>query len=76
MTRVTIDYCVPCGLLDRAVETQTALLELFGQRLETVALRPGDGGVFRVVADGEVVYDEDEEAYDVETITERVRERT
>lgn len=76
MTRVTIEYCVPCGLLDRAVEMQTELLQLFGQQLETVALRPGDGGVFRVYADGETVYDKADEAYDVEAITERVRERT
>ncbi|MFB6207590.1 MAG: SelT/SelW/SelH family protein [Haloglomus sp.] len=42
MTRVEIEYCVPCGLLDRAVDLQRNLLALFGQQLETVALRPGD----------------------------------
>jgi selenoprotein W-related protein len=75
VTRVEIEYCVPCGHLDRAADLQRDLLALFGQRLETVSLRPGDGGVFVVRVDGEQVFDESTDAYDVEAITEAVRER-
>ena len=75
MTRVEIEHCVPCGLLDRAVGTGTELLQLFGQGLEVVTLRTGDSGVFVGRADGGTVYDESEEPYGIGTITERVRER-
>jgi selenoprotein W-related protein len=73
MTRVEIEYCVPCGLLDRAVDVQRDLLELFGQQLETVALRPGGGGVFEIRVDGETVFDKETDEYDIEAITAYVR---
>lgn len=72
VTRVEIEYCVPCGHLDRAVDLQRTLLELYGQQLETVSLRPGDGGVFVVRADGEQVFDKSTGDYDTDTITEAV----
>jgi selenoprotein W-related protein len=75
MTRVEIEYCVPCGHLDRAVDVQTTLLELFGQQLAAVTLRTGDGGVFEVRVDGETVFDKAEDEFDVEAITGAVRER-
>jgi selenoprotein W-related protein len=75
VTRIEIEYCVPCGLLDRAVDLQRDLLALFGQQLETVALRPGDGGVFVVRVDGEQVFDKSTDEYDVEAIADAVRER-
>ncbi|MFB6219363.1 MAG: SelT/SelW/SelH family protein [Halobacteriaceae archaeon] len=75
MTSVEIEYCVPCGHLDRAQQLQEALLEEFGQRLDGVRLATGDGGVFEVRVDGEQVFDVDEEAYDTDTIVERVGDR-
>jgi selT/selW/selH selenoprotein domain len=72
MTDVEVEYCVPCGMLNRAQDVQTALLEEFGQRLDTVALRTGDSGVFRVSVDDETVFDVDDEEYDVEGIVDRV----
>lgn len=75
MTDVEIQYCVPCGHLDRAQRLQRALLEEFGQRLDGVRLETGDSGVFEVRVDGEEVFDVDEEAYDADTIVERVGER-
>lgn len=56
-TKVEIEYCVPCGHLDRAIETQRSILEHFGRRIEGVALRTGEGGVFTIRADGEEIYD-------------------
>lgn len=75
MTHVTIEYCVPCGLLDEAVETQRTLLETLGQQLDGVTLDTGDGGVFEVRVDGSTVYDKSEEGYDVDAILDRVRAR-
>ncbi|WP_232686563.1 SelT/SelW/SelH family protein [Halobacterium zhouii] len=75
MTHVTIEYCVPCGLLSNAVETQRTLLETHGQRLDGVTLDTGDGGVFEVRVDGATVYDKSEEGYDRDAIVERVGDR-
>jgi selenoprotein W-related protein len=75
MTNVEIEYCVPCGHLDRANDLQHTLLSEFGQDVESVALVTGDGGVFEVRADGETVFDKADEGYDEAAIFERVRER-
>ena len=70
MTAVTIEYCVPCGLRDSALDTADAILAEFGRDLDGVTLTPGHGGVFKVCADGEVVFDTDEQSYDIDTITD------
>ena len=75
MTSVEIEYCVPCGHLDRASELQNLLLSQFGQDLDSVALVTGDGGVFQVRADGETVFDKADEGYDADEIVRRVREQ-
>lgn len=74
MTAVDIEYCVPCGMLDRAQNVQAALLEEYGERLDAVALVTGDSGVFRVDAEGETVFDKDEDEFDVDAIVESVGE--
>ncbi|RRJ32029.1 SelT/SelW/SelH family protein [Halocatena pleomorpha] len=75
MTTVEIEYCVPCGFLDRAETVQHALLSNFGQQLDRVALVTGEHGVFRVSVDGDAVFDKQEDDYDVDGITRAVRER-
>lgn len=72
---VEIEYCVPCGHLDRAVRTQRHLLETHGHDLDTVALRTGSGGVFIVRVDGDQVWDASDDGYDLEAITGLVDER-
>lgn len=72
MTHVEIEYCVPCGLRENAVETADAILADLGQDLDGLELVPGHGGVFVVRADGEVVFDKDEEGYDREAVVARV----
>jgi len=74
MTAVEIEYCVPCGFLPRAEDVQHDLLETFGQELDSVALVTGDHGVFRVSVDGEVVFDKENDEFDVDAITRSVRE--
>lgn len=75
MTRVEIEYCVPCGLLDEAVGTQRTLLEEFGQRLDGVELVTGDSGVFEVRVEDEVIYDKSEEGFDIDEIVAAVDDR-
>jgi len=75
VTEVEIEYCVPCGYLDRAVGVQRALLAAFGERLDAVTLRTGDHGVFRVAVDGEPVFDIADDEFDVDGIVRAVRER-
>ena len=75
MTSVEIEYCVPCGMLERAQDVQHALLEEYGERLDSVTLVTGDSGVFEVRADGEQVFDKEEDEFDVDAIVESVGER-
>jgi selenoprotein W-related protein len=74
MTDVEIEYCVPCGMLDRAQDVQHAILSEYGERLDSVALVTGDSGVFKVRAGGEQVFDKDEDEFDVDAIVESVGE--
>lgn len=75
MTKVEIEYCVPCGHLNKAIDTQQALLEEFGQRIDGVELITGDGGVFKIFVNDEKIFDKDEEAFDINEITARVEDR-
>lgn len=77
MTAVNIEYCVPCGLLENAIETQETLLEEFGQDLDGVRLQPGHGGVFKVYADDDLIWDKDDYdgTIDLEAITEIVHDQ-
>ena len=65
--KIEIEYCVPCGYLPRATEAQTRLLEEFGDRIESVALKTGSKGVFTFRADGDVIYSKPEE-FDIDAI--------
>ncbi|ELZ26572.1 putative selenoprotein [Halogeometricum pallidum JCM 14848] len=73
MSEVEIEYCVPCGFLERAEEMQHAVLEQFGERVDRVALVTGDHGVLTVAVDGELVWDKSEDEYDVDEVVRRVR---
>lgn len=74
MPEVEIEYCVPCGLLDIALETQQALLEKYGRDIDGVRLKTGHGGVFKVRVDGDLVFDKYErsEGYDLSSVKEAV----
>jgi len=77
MTAVTIEYCVPCGFREQALETQTDLLDRFGRDLDAVALEPSHGGVFEVRAGEDTVWDKDVHGGDVDvgTVADGVAER-
>lgn len=72
---VEIEYCVPCGHLDRAIRTQKELLETYGRQLDSVALRTGSGGVFKIGIDGTEVWDARTDGYDLEAIRDLVDQR-
>lgn len=75
MTSVDIEYCVPCGHLDNAIRTQRELLESYGRALDAVRLRTGEGGVFEVSVEGDLVWDKAEDGYDLDAIVEAVDDR-
>jgi selenoprotein W-related protein len=72
---IEIEYCVPCGHLDRAIRTQKALLETYGSQVDTVALRTGNGGVFKIRLDGQQVWDARTDGYDLDAIHGLVEQR-
>lgn len=55
--RVVIHYCSQCRWLLRAGWMAQELLQTFSDELAEVALRPGTGGIFQVLANGTLVWD-------------------
>lgn len=72
--RIEIEYCVPCGYLERAIDAQRTLLSALGQGVESVTLKTGEKGVFTFRADGEVIYSKPDE-FDITTLVETVKSR-
>lgn len=72
MPTIEIGYCVPCGLRENALNTADDILAEFGRELDGVTLTPGHGGVFKVYANEEVIFDKDEQRYDIDTITDAI----
>jgi selenoprotein W-related protein len=74
MTEVEIEYCVPCGFRERAIEVERAVLNGVESDLDRLVLTMGDHGVFEVRVDGEPVYEKSEDDYDVDDIVRRIRD--
>jgi len=73
VTTVDIEYCVPCGMADRALTVQEAIVRQFGDQLDRCSLVMGDHGVFVVRVDGEQIFNKEDDAFDVDTIVRGVR---
>ncbi|MBX0293824.1 SelT/SelW/SelH family protein [Haloarcula nitratireducens] len=73
MTEVEIEYCVPCGFRERALDVERAILNGVEQEIDRMSLVMGDHGVFSVRVDGRTVYDKDEDEFDVDDIVREVR---
>jgi selenoprotein W-related protein len=71
---VEIEYCVPCGHLDRAIDTQRAILDRFGQSVDGVRLKTGDAGVFTIRVDDEQIFDKTQ-GYDLDHIIGEIEQR-
>jgi len=54
--RLVIEYCAQCRFILRAGWMAQELLLTFGDRLGEVALVPGQGGIFEVRLDGELLF--------------------
>lgn len=75
MAAIGIEYCVPCGFLNRAQDVQSAILQTYGERIDRVALVTGDSGVFKVTVDEELVFDKATDEFDVDAIVDQVGDR-
>jgi len=76
MTTVQIEFCLPCGYLNRAEDVQHVLLQTLGETIDSVTLIPGDNGVFTVTVDDTTVFDITDDEYDVDQIVRTVRTHT
>ena len=76
MTTVEIEYCVPCGFRERALDVQQAILNGLESELDELSLVMGDHGVFQVRVDDSVVYDKAEDELDVDGLVREIREQT
>ena len=56
MHRIEIHYCTKCRWLLRAAWMAQELLTTFDGDISELVLKPGDGGVFRVTANGVLVW--------------------
>ncbi|MFT3783393.1 MAG: SelT/SelW/SelH family protein [Nibricoccus sp.] len=56
MHRVEISYCTKCRWLLRSAWMAQELLTTFEAELGELVLRPNTGGIFEVIADGELVW--------------------
>jgi selenoprotein W-related protein len=74
MSNVAIEYCVPCGFRDRALDVQDAILNGVEDELAELSLVMGDHGVFEVRVDGETVFDKEEDEFDVDEIARTVHD--
>lgn len=54
---ITITFCTQCNWLLRASWMASELLSTFGDELGSVTLVPGTGGVFRIDADGQQIWE-------------------
>ncbi|EMM0379400.1 SelT/SelW/SelH family protein [Pluralibacter gergoviae] len=54
---VTIRYCTQCNWMLRAAWMAQELLHSFSDDIAAVTLVPGTGGIFRIEADGEVIWE-------------------
>lgn len=71
---VEIEYCVPCGHLNRAIDTQRVILERFGRQVDGVRLKTGHGGVFTIRIDDDQIYDRTK-AFDMDGIIADIESR-
>lgn len=73
-TDVEIEYCHPCGHLEKAIDTQRVILNEFGRKLRAVTLVTGEGGVFKIRVNGEEIFDKSQ-GYDEDAIIASIRGR-
>lgn len=75
--RLEIHFCTQCRWLLRATWLAQEILTTFPTELGEVALIPGQGGIFEVWLDGELLFSRAEQARfpEAKEIKQRVRDR-
>jgi selenoprotein W-related protein len=73
MTTVEIEFCLPCGYLNRAEDVQHVVMQSLGETIDAITLVPGDNGVFTVTVDDETIFDITDDDYDVDQIVRNVK---
>lgn len=74
MSDVAIEYCVPCGFRERALNVQEAVLNGVEDEIDELSLVMGDHGVFQIRVDEETVFDKEDDEFDVDAIVRSVRD--
>jgi len=75
MPTVEIEFCLPCGHLNRAEDVQHVLLQSLGASIDEITLVPGNDGVFTVTVDDTIVFDVADQEYDLDQIVRDVRKQ-
>lgn len=75
--RITIEYCSRCRFVLRAAWLAQELLMTFGEELGEVSLMPGQGGIFEIRADGELIFSKAEQGRfpEAKEVKQLVRDR-
>lgn len=74
---IVITYCTQCQWLLRAAWLAQELLSTFADDLGRVSLEPGTGGVFRILCDGEQIWERKADGGfpEAKELKQRVRDR-
>lgn len=77
MNHVEIEYCTQCRWLLRAAWLAQELLTTFQEELQEVSLKPGKGGVFKIILNGETLADRaaDGGFSELTTLKQKIRDR-
>lgn len=75
--RIEIEYCTQCRWLLRAAWMAQELLTTFEAEVGEVTLAPGNGGVFVVKVDGQMIWSRQEQNGfpDIKTLKQLVRDQ-
>ena len=74
---LTITYCTQCNWLLRSAWMASEVLSTFSLELGEVILRPGTGGIFEIILDGELIWERKRDGGfpDVKQLKQMVRDR-
>lgn len=64
MKTVRIKYCQPCGYMPKAFDLAKSILDAHGMAYNkklSVAMEPGDHGIFDVMIDDQIVFSKEKE---------------
>ncbi|MBB6459150.1 SelT/SelW/SelH family protein [Flammeovirga kamogawensis] len=74
--KITIEYCTLCQWTPRAVWMQQELLYTFNEQIEEIALRPTNGGVFKISVDDQLVWDRKEDGFpEPKAVKQKIRNK-